>query len=106
MATHGAALTRARAHASERIAGELGRAFGRVSGETRPIEARYQRGGSDDEQTLRQSLEEGRERDRHRGNAGVGPHRDDLVITLGGYDVRVEASQGEHRAITMALKMA
>ena len=28
------------------------------------------------------------------------------VITLGGYDVRVEASQGEHRAITMALKMA
>jgi DNA replication and repair protein RecF len=29
-----------------------------------------------------------------------------LVIRLGGYDVRVEASQGEHRAITMALKMA
>ncbi len=35
-----------------------------------------------------------------------GPHRDDLVIRLGGYEARTDASQGEHRAITMAMKMA
>jgi len=28
------------------------------------------------------------------------------VLELGGHDVRSDASQGEHRAITMALKMA
>ena len=41
-----------------------------------------------------------------RGSAGAGPHRDDVVIRLGSHDVRSDASQGEHRAVTMALKMA
>jgi DNA replication and repair protein RecF len=47
-----------------------------------------------------------RDRDRRRGSAGAGPHRDDLELRLGGHDVRSYASQGEHRAVTMALKMA
>ncbi len=106
MAKHGAALTRARSQASDRIVIELERAFYRITGESRALEARYEPGGSSDEEDLRKALEAGRERDRHRRSAGTGPHRDDLVILLGGYDVRVEASQGEHRAITMALKMA
>jgi DNA replication and repair protein RecF len=106
MAKHGAALTRARGQASERIVTELKRAFSRITAEARPLEARYEAGGSAEEAELQNTLMCGRERDRHRRSAGTGPHRDDLVITLGGYDVRVEASQGEHRAITMALKMA
>jgi DNA replication and repair protein RecF len=106
MAKHGAALTRARSQASRRIITELERAFYRITAETRALEAHYEPGGSADEEQLREAFHVGRERDRHRRSAGTGPHRDDLVITLGGYDIRVEASQGEHRAITMALKMA
>jgi DNA replication and repair protein RecF len=106
MAHHGAALTRARMQASLRIVTELEHAFRCITAEARPLEARYEPGGSSDESELRQALESGRERDKHRRSAGTGPHRDDLAITLGGYDVRTEASQGEHRAITMALKMA
>jgi DNA replication and repair protein RecF len=106
MATHGSALTRARAQASLRIAHELQRAFLRITAEARPIEARYVAGGPDDAAALAEALAGSRERDRYRGSASKGPHRDDLVIRLGGYDVRVDASQGEHRAVTMALKMA
>ena len=106
MAAHGAALTRARSHAAARIVPELERSFSRITAESRPLSAEYQPGGSDDEAILEQALRKGRERDRYRGSAGSGPHRDDLAIRLGGYDARTDASQGEHRAITMALKMA
>ena len=35
-----------------------------------------------------------------------GPHKDDLVLELDGKSARVVASQGQHRAITLALKAA
>jgi DNA replication and repair protein RecF len=106
MAHHGAALTRARAEASRRLVAELRGSFRRITGEARAIDAEYDPGGFEDAETLRRALQGSRERDRHRGHAQFGPHKDDLKIQLGGYDARVEASQGEHRAITLALKMA
>jgi DNA replication and repair protein RecF len=36
----------------------------------------------------------------------VGPHRDELALSLDGHLVRGVASQGQHRAITLALKSA
>jgi DNA replication and repair protein RecF len=106
MALHGAALTRARREAFERLLPELLRAFSRITAEARPLDASYRAGGADEETALGTALRAGRERDRHRGSAGAGPHRDDVVIRLGAHDVRSDASQGEHRAVTMALKMA
>ena len=85
---------------------ELVRSFERITADPRPLTAAYDAGGSDDEATLEAALSAGRERDRYRGSAGAGPHRDDLVLELGSHDVRSDASQGEHRAVTMALKMA
>src|SRR5205823_11419973 len=41
-----------------------------------------------------------------RRRTGFGPHRDDLALVLGGHDARVVASQGQHRALTLALKSA
>src|SRR4030095_13591449 len=35
-----------------------------------------------------------------------GPHLDDLTVTLDGHPARVVASQGQHRAITLAMKSA
>ena len=47
-----------------------------------------------------------RDRDRRRKATSVGPHLDDLVITLDGAAARERASQGQHRALVLALKLA
>ena len=48
-----------------------------------------------------------RPRDVRRGSAGVGPHRDDLVARARRrMPVRGVASQGQHRAVALALKAA
>ena len=106
MGVHGAALMRARRTASERIGSELACSFQRITAERRLIGARYEPGGPEDATLLEHGLAASRERDARRGSASIGPHRDDLVLTLGAHDARVEASQGEHRAITMALKIS
>lgn len=106
VALHGAAISRIRREACTRIARELETSFPRITAEPRVLEARYEPGGPEDESGLQGALLAQRERDRHRGSASSGPHRDDLVLRLGGYDVRTEASQGEHRAVTLALKLA
>jgi DNA replication and repair protein RecF len=105
MAVHGAALTAARREASERIAGKLQRTFDRITSGQRRIEATYRPGGAQDPDEEEAKLAQSRERDWYKKSAGSGPHRDDLTITLDGFSARVDASQGEHRAITMALKI-
>ncbi len=45
-------------------------------------------------------------RERMRGRTLLGPHRDDLSFTLGSFDVRGYASQGQHRTFALALKLA
>ncbi len=44
--------------------------------------------------------------DLRAGFCTVGPHRDDLVITLDNSDSRVYASQGQQRSIVLSLKLA
>jgi DNA replication and repair protein RecF len=44
--------------------------------------------------------------DRRRGFTTVGPHRDDLETRLGGHDVKAFASQGQTRALVLAMKIA
>lgn len=44
--------------------------------------------------------------DLNRSYTSVGPHMDDLVATLDGRPVRRFASQGQHRAFVLALKVA
>lgn len=41
-----------------------------------------------------------------RGVTLVGPHRDDLEITLAGVDARTFASQGEQRSLALSLRLA
>lgn len=44
--------------------------------------------------------------DVFRGSTSIGPHRDDLEIYLNGYPARTYASQGQHRSLVLALKIA
>ena len=40
-----------------------------------------------------------------RGYCTVGPHRDDILMTIDGKDMRVFASQGQQRSSVLSLKM-
>jgi DNA replication and repair protein RecF len=45
------------------------------------------------------------ERDLRRGTTTVGPHRDDLLLTLGGRDIRRYGSAGQQRTAAIALRL-
>jgi len=45
-------------------------------------------------------------RDREKGYTSVGPHMDDLGLSLGGNGARAYGSQGQQRALVLALKIA
>lgn len=105
-AVHGVALTEARGRAVEALTRELTPAFAQIGAPDLELEARYAPGGSDSVEEAREELRRHRRRDAHRPAAGFGPHRDDLDLRLSGHPVRVVASQGQHRALTLALKAA
>lgn len=105
-ATHGAALTRGRARAAEEIDVAARDAFARIAAPGLVLGLRYVPGGSADVAEARAQLAARRSKDLARGLATFGPHRDDLALALDDAPVRVVASQGQHRAITLALKLA
>jgi DNA replication and repair protein RecF len=55
---------------------------------------------------LERTVKESHEKDMRRGFTTVGPHVDDLDMTLDNYSVRSYASQGQHRSFVLALKIA
>jgi len=55
---------------------------------------------------LTQALARVRAQERARGLTVIGPHRDDLVLTLGPHPVKGFASQGESWSLALALRLA
>ena len=55
---------------------------------------------------LREELEERRAEEIARHQSCVGPHRDDVYFYLDGKDATKFASQGQHRTVVLALKLA
>jgi DNA replication and repair protein RecF len=60
----------------------------------------------DGEPTSAEALEARLDRDLDRGSTGLGPHRDDVVLTTGTRDLRSFGSQGEQRLTVLALLLA
>ena len=58
------------------------------------------------EHSLREKLIKDRRKDLARGATSSGPHVDDLTLVLDGKPARLYASQGQLRAIVLALKIA
>jgi DNA replication and repair protein RecF len=106
LATHGAAITVAREQACEQLASELCTAFERIAEPGLRLTASYKPGGSTDPSEARHELASRRRGDAQRRRAGFGPHLDDLDVRIDGHPARAVGSQGQHRAITLALKMA
>lgn len=59
----------------------------------------------DDAEHLERALASTIDRDLQRGMTTVGPHRDDLTLSLDGHDLRRYGSAGQHRTAAIALKL-
>lgn len=94
----------ARATLVARIAPLVLDAYERLAGEPTPVELVYEpewrRIG------LGAALRQARRADLRRGVSTVGPHRDELSVSIGGLPSRTHASQGEQRTLALALRLA
>ncbi len=104
----GEALAAARADLVDRLRPELARAYAQVAGpaaaEKATVAATYEapwRAGG-----LAAALAAARTEELRRGVSLVGPHRDDLVLSVSGMPARNHASQGEQRSLALALRLA
>jgi DNA replication and repair protein RecF len=105
-ARHGAMVTRSRAQAADALAGELRVAFSQIAAPDLRLDIQFEPGGSADVEQARGELRRQRNRDAYRQTAGFGPHRDELALLFDSRPARLVGSQGQHRALTLALKAA
>ena len=82
----------------------VGPAYGRLAGQPDQlvVSQHYVRSWTGE---LLDALAQNRKDDLRRGVNTVGPHRDDLVVTLEGREARTHASQGEQRCLALALRI-
>jgi DNA replication and repair protein RecF len=121
LATYGADLIAARLELCAALGTHLAKAYDAVSagrGEARlAYEAKSWAGSLDEgsvaelsrpeiEERLRAALAEARASEVERGMTLVGPHRDDLVLTLGELPAKGYASHGESWSFALALRLA
>lgn len=115
LAISGARVMAARSRAFWEVKKSVASAVVAIAGvtETISIDYRSEWGGELDpmveegvwSQRLRDALIEARPRDFRVGTTTAGPHRDEPVITLNGFDARLYASQGEQRTLALALRL-
>jgi DNA replication and repair protein RecF len=103
---HGLALSECRAEAAALLGPAAQEAFTEIGPRGTSLRVRYEPGAPREPESFRAALARGRSRDRARGSASVGPHRDELGLELDGRAVRGMASQGQHRAVVLALELA
>jgi DNA replication and repair protein RecF len=101
----GADVVRARAawagRAAERFAAEF-----ECLGEREPARLGYRSlPGLEEPGAWIEALESARQDDRARGMTTVGPHRDDLVLEIGGKPLRAYGSTGQQRSGAVALRL-
>ena len=60
----------------------------------------------DIEQWFRKQLIDRRQEDVFKGSTGIGPHRDDIILSVNGINLRNYGSQGQQRTGILALKLA
>lgn len=94
-----------------RVVAELGplaeAAFGRVTAEALPLIVEYAAKVAPEPGALREALRARLEKDLLRGYTSVGPHADDLRLDVRDRaPAKHHASQGQHRMIVLALKIA
>jgi DNA replication and repair protein RecF len=100
----GERLGAARQQLVERIEPALAKAYEHVAGQPLPISAVYEAPWR--AEGLAAAIGVARADELRRGTTLVGPHRDELAISLDGLPSRTHASQGEQRSLALALRLS
>jgi len=103
LAESGSQLRSARLSLLEEMAADLVAAYDAVAQRTSDVAAGYKSSWGSD---LAEALEAAREVDVRRGVTTVGPHRDEIVLSISGAPARTHASQGEQRSLALSLRLA
>ena len=106
IAAAGATVMQARREVAEVLAEETQRAFAALAAPDLQLSTRYVQTAPSTLEEYRDALDKSRARDAHRGSASLGPHRDDWELCIDGVAARSFASQGQHRALVLAIKSA
>lgn len=106
LASAGAIIGQSRAELVEDLGPRVAMAFDRVVGLEVELRVTYRPRVEPDEDAIRKALDLSWRKDRARGFTADGPHGDELGIEFGAVAARHHASQGQHRAIVLALKVA
>jgi DNA replication and repair protein RecF len=102
-ATTGSALVAARAALLDQLRPALQVAYASVAGAPAEVGAAYEQSW---EGELADALRDARDVDVRRAVTTVGPHRDELALTIDGRVARTHASQGEQRSVALAMRLA
>ncbi len=94
----------ARATLVARLTPMVQEAYEQLAGVATPLDLRYEPAWRTT--GLAAALGEARALDVRRGVSTVGPHRDELVMSINGLPSRTHASQGEQRTLALALRLA
>jgi DNA replication and repair protein RecF len=107
LAQHGAALLAARLALVDALAPHLGKAYDAVSAGGGAAAAVYHSTVAEPTvDAMLAALREARPKEVERGVTLVGPHRDELLLSLGPLPVRGYASHGESWSYALALRLA
>lgn len=111
-------IVRKRLEALEKLAVIASQIYSSLTSNTEQIKIGYELKGNDGQlfypeaadfcsvEFFREKLQERERIDILRGNTGIGPHRDDLSITLNGMSLKAFGSQGQQRTGALALKLS
>jgi DNA replication and repair protein RecF len=107
LAEHGAVLLAARLALVDALAPHLAKAYDAVSAGGGAATAVYQSTAPEPTvDAILAALQEARPKEVERGVTLVGPHRDELVLSLGQLPVKGYASHGESWSYALALRLA
>jgi DNA replication and repair protein RecF len=103
LATIGSELASARAQLVEQLGPTVAKAYDQVASTGADVGVQYQQSWDG---PLADAIRAGRDTDVRRGVSTVGPHRDEVALTIGGLPARTHASQGEQRSLSLSLRLA
>ena len=110
LAAAGALLVERRRRYVRALAPRVAAAYERITRSGLVVDTRYDAclaaEGADLAGAMLEALRASRRRDQQSGHTTFGPHGDDLELTLDGRPARLYASQGQLRALVLALKVA
>jgi DNA replication and repair protein RecF len=106
LSASGAVIGQARAALVDALSPQVSTLFEEISGAGPQLSLRYEPRVFPEVASLRAALQTAYDKDIARGFTADGPHADDLGFRLRETKARRYASQGQHRAMVLALKVA